>query len=155
MEKKVAEHSCLEAREEGKVAQWVKNLPSMQEMHETWVGSMGGENSLEEGMETQPSILAWRIPWTEVLGRLQSTVEKSQTRLKQLSTHTKRKRGWENSHGGWAKGRKNILLEKMGNNIKCFESSAKTRNKMRLLDLTVQKSLMTLAWMVFRVWLRS
>ena len=100
--KKVAEHSCLEAREEGKVAQWVKNLPSMQETHETWVRSMGGENPLEEGMETHPSILAWRIPWTEELGGLQSTVEKSQTRLKQLSTHTRRKRGWENSHGGWA-----------------------------------------------------
>ena len=41
--------------------------------------------------------------------------------------------------------RKNILLEKMVNNIKCFESSAKTGNKMRSLDLTVQKSLMTLA----------
>ena len=53
---------------------------------------MGGENSLEEGMETQPSILAWRIPCTEVLGRLQSTVEKSQTRLKQLSTHTEKER---------------------------------------------------------------
>ena len=53
---------------------------------------MGGENPLEEGMETQPSILAWRIPWTEVLGRLQSTVEKSQTRLKQLSTHTEKER---------------------------------------------------------------
>ena len=53
---------------------------------------MGGENPLEEGMETQPSILAWRIPWTEVLGRLQSTVEKSQTRLKQLSMHTEKER---------------------------------------------------------------
>ena len=55
------------------MAQWVKSLPATQEMQEIWVLSLGGENPLEEGMETQPSILAWRIPWTEVLGRLQST----------------------------------------------------------------------------------
>ena len=36
---------------------------------------MGGEDPLEEGMETHSSILAWRIPWTEELGGLQSTVE--------------------------------------------------------------------------------
>ena len=35
------------------------------EMQETWVQSLGGEDPLEEGMATQSSILAWRIPWTE------------------------------------------------------------------------------------------
>ena len=42
------------------------------EPQETWVGSLGGEKSLEEGMETYSSLLAWRIPWTEERGRLQS-----------------------------------------------------------------------------------
>ena len=40
----------------------VKNLPAMQE---TWVRSLGWENSLEEEMATHSSILAWRIPWTD------------------------------------------------------------------------------------------
>ena len=37
-----------------------------------WVQSLGPEDPLEEGMATHSSILAWRIPWTEELGRLQS-----------------------------------------------------------------------------------
>ena len=51
------------------VAQMVKNLPTMQE---TWVQSLGQEDPLEKGMATHPSILAWRIPWTEEPGGLQS-----------------------------------------------------------------------------------
>ena len=47
----------------------VKNLPAMQE---TWVRPLGRENSLEEEMATHSSILAWRIPWTEEPGGLQS-----------------------------------------------------------------------------------
>ena len=47
----------------------VKNLPAMQE---TWVQSLGQEDPLEEGMATHPSILAWRIPWTEEPGGPQS-----------------------------------------------------------------------------------
>ena len=47
----------------------VKNLPAMQE---TWVQSLGGENPLEEGIATHSSILAWKIPWTEEPGGLQS-----------------------------------------------------------------------------------
>ena len=46
----------------------------------------GWEDPLEEGMATHPSILAWRIPWTEEPSRLQSMGSQSQTRLKQLST---------------------------------------------------------------------
>ena len=38
----------------------VKNPPAVQEMQETFVGSLGWENSLEEGMETHSNILAWR-----------------------------------------------------------------------------------------------
>ena len=51
------------------MAQTVKNPPAMQE---TWVQSLGGEDLLEKGMATHPSILAWRIPWTEEPGGLQS-----------------------------------------------------------------------------------
>ena len=49
----------------------VKNLPAMQETQETWVQSLGWEDPLEEGMATDSSILAWRIPWTEEPGGLQ------------------------------------------------------------------------------------
>jgi len=45
----------------------VKNLPAVQE---TWVLSLGQEDSLEKGMATHSSVLAWRIPWTEDPGRL-------------------------------------------------------------------------------------
>ena len=50
----------------------VNNPPAMQGPQETWVGSLGCEDPLEEGMETHFRILAWRIPWTEEPGRLQS-----------------------------------------------------------------------------------
>ena len=55
------------------VAQWIKNLPAMQEMQEMWVQSLDLEDPLEEEMATHSSILAWEIPWTEEPGRLQST----------------------------------------------------------------------------------
>ena len=40
----------------------VKNLPAMQEPQETWVRSLGREDTLEEGVVTHSSVLAWRIP---------------------------------------------------------------------------------------------
>ena len=51
------------------VAQMVKDQPAVQE---TWVWSLGREDPLEKGMATCFSILAWRIPWTEEPGGLQS-----------------------------------------------------------------------------------
>ena len=45
----------------------VKNMPAMQE---TQVGSLGWEDSLEKGMATHSSVLAWRIPWTGEPGGL-------------------------------------------------------------------------------------
>ena len=51
------------------MAQAVKNLPAK---WETWVRSLGQEDPLEEEMATHSSILAWKIPWTEEPGRLQS-----------------------------------------------------------------------------------
>ena len=51
------------------VGQKVKNLPAMQE---TWVQLLAWEDVLEKGMASHSSILAWRIPWTEEPGGLQS-----------------------------------------------------------------------------------
>ena len=51
------------------MAHIVKNLPAMQG---TQVQSLGWEDPLEEGMATHSSILAWKIPWTEEPGGLQS-----------------------------------------------------------------------------------
>ena len=51
-------------------------------MHETsdsWIQSLGLEDPLEEGMATHSNILAWRIPWTEEAGRLQSIGLQSRT----------------------------------------------------------------------------
>ena len=47
----------------------VKNLPVMRE---TWVQTLGWEDPLEKGKATHSSILAWRIPWPEESGRLQT-----------------------------------------------------------------------------------
>ena len=52
------------------VAQRVRHLPAMQE---TWVQSLGREDPLEKEMATHSSITAWRIPWMEESGGLQST----------------------------------------------------------------------------------
>ena len=51
------------------MTQRVENLPAMQE---TWVQSLGWVDSLEKVMATHSSVLAWRIPWTEELGGLES-----------------------------------------------------------------------------------
>ena len=55
------------------MAQLLKNLPTMRD---TWVRSLGWEDTLEKGKATHPSVLAWRIPWSIVNG-----VAKSRTRL--------------------------------------------------------------------------
>ena len=52
------------------VVQRLKRLPAM---WETWVRSLGQEDPLEKEMANHSSILAWRIPWTEEPGGLQST----------------------------------------------------------------------------------
>ena len=51
------------------MAQIIKRLPAVQE---TWVRSLGWEDPLEKEMATYSSTLAWKIPWTEEPGRLQS-----------------------------------------------------------------------------------
>ena len=61
------------------VAQMVKNLPAIQE---TPIQSLGWEDTLEKGIATHSSILAWKIPWTEEPDRLQSMgLQKSWIRL--------------------------------------------------------------------------
>ena len=54
------------------VAQWYRIRLPMQEMQETQVQSLDWENALEEGVAPHSSTLAWKIPWMEAPGRLQS-----------------------------------------------------------------------------------
>ena len=54
------------------MAHWVKNPPTMQETQDMRVQSLGQEDLLEKEMATHSFILAWKIPWTEEPGRLQS-----------------------------------------------------------------------------------
>ena len=61
----------------------VKNLPAMQEMQ---IRSLGQEDPLEKGLATHSSILAWRIPWTEKPGQLQSMMSESNT-TERLTLH--------------------------------------------------------------------
>ena len=69
----------------------VKNPPAARE---TWVRSLGWEDPVEESMATHPSILAWRIPWTEEPGGLQSMGSQSDM-TEQLSFVWKRKKDGE------------------------------------------------------------
>ena len=62
----------------------VKNLPAMQE---TWVRSLGQEDTLEKRMTTYSSILAWRVPWTKKPDGLQFVGHKESDRTEQLSMH--------------------------------------------------------------------
>ena len=67
------------------VAQWVKNLPAVQETLEIWARFRGQEDPLEEGTATHSSVLAWRFPWAEEPGGLQS-VGRSRTWLERGNT---------------------------------------------------------------------
>ena len=62
----------------------------MEEMQETWDQSQGQEDPLEEGMETHSSILAWRIPWTEEPGGLQSLGSQESYMTEYTRKHTQR-----------------------------------------------------------------
>ena len=64
------------------VARMVKNPPAVQE---TWVRSLVWEDPLEKGMATHSSILAWRIPWTEEPGGLQSMGSQESGTTEQLT----------------------------------------------------------------------
>ena len=62
--------------------QTVKNLPAVQE---TWVQPLGWEDSLEKGVAAHSIILAWRIPWTEEPGGLQSMGHEESDMMEHLS----------------------------------------------------------------------
>ena len=66
----------------------VKNQPAMQEMQEPWVQPLGRKDPLEEGVATQTSILAWRIPWTEDPGGLRSIGSQRVCTTERLNTGT-------------------------------------------------------------------
>ena len=69
------------------MAQPVKNPPAVQEM---WVRFLSQEDSLEEGVTTHPSILAWRIPMDRGAWRaIVHSVAKNRPRLKRLSKHAR------------------------------------------------------------------
>ena len=76
------------------VAQRLKRLPPM---WETQVRSLGRDNPLEKEMATHSSILAWRIPWTEELGRLQSTGSQRVEHdwVTSLSLSSRLRNGWD------------------------------------------------------------
>ena len=63
----------------------VKNLPAMQD---TRVQSLGQKDSLEKGIATYSSILAWRIPWTEEPGKLHSPQGHKESDMTEQLTHT-------------------------------------------------------------------
>ena len=68
----------------------VKNLTAVQESQETSVLSLGWEDLLEDDMATHSSILAWRIPWTEEPGGLQSMGSQRVRHDRATNTHTPR-----------------------------------------------------------------
>ena len=72
------------------LSRWFSGKRNRLPMQEMWrVQSLGWEDPLEKEMATHSSILAWRIPWTEEPGRLQSMgSQKSQTRLSGQTTKT-------------------------------------------------------------------
>ena len=63
----------------------VKNPSAMQEMKETWARPLGQEDPLEKGMATHLSMLTWRAPYTEELGKLQSMGYKELDMTEQLA----------------------------------------------------------------------
>ena len=65
----------------------IKNLPAMQETQETWVWSLDQEDPMEEEITTYSSILAWKIPWIEEPGELQS-MRSQRVRYEWVAEHT-------------------------------------------------------------------
>ena len=76
------------------MAQWVKKLPTMQEMPEIWVRFLSWEDPLEVGMATHSSVLAWRIPWTGEPVRLQS-IGCKESDMTEATEHSTAEKGLE------------------------------------------------------------
>ena len=94
------------------VAQWEKNLPAMQETQEIQVQFLDREDPLEEGMATHSSIPAWRIPWTEEPGRLQSM-------WSQRVRHN-----WPTKHSTQSKGQASLVAQLVKNPLAMQEPLA-------------------------------
>ena len=73
-------------------------VKSLATKRETWVQSLGWEDSLEKGMATYSSILAWRIPWTEEPGELKSMGSQRVRHNRVTNTHTHNNKIKQNSH---------------------------------------------------------
>ena len=71
----------------------VKNPSALPETQETWVQSLGQEDSLEEETATCSRILAWKIPWTEEPGRLEGRTESDTTEGLSMHAHTHKYKG--------------------------------------------------------------
>ena len=71
------------------MAQWERTRLPMQEPQETWVQSLGWEDSLEEETTTHSSIFAWKIPWTESLVSYSPWGHKASDMTEQLNTHAR------------------------------------------------------------------
>ena len=69
------------------MVQWQRIHLTVQQTQETWAGSLGWEDPLEEEMATHSSILAWRIPWTEEPGGLQSMGLQESDTTEHLQAH--------------------------------------------------------------------
>ena len=68
-------------------AQWVMTPSTKQEIKEMWAQSLEQEDHLEKKMATHSSVLAWRIPWTEESGRLQSMGSQESGTTSRLNHH--------------------------------------------------------------------
>ena len=75
-------------------------LKQLSAMQETWVQSLGREDSLEKEMATHFSTLAWKIPWMEEPGRLQPMGSQSRTRLSNFTMYSRGTTGWPSLEGG-------------------------------------------------------
>ena len=99
----------------------VKNLLAMREIH---VQSLGQEDPLEEGMATHSSVLAWRIPWTEEPGGLQSTRSR-RVRVTLRSVSRGGPGGGQAGGGGAGPGGSREAFWEGGAHKSMFESSGK------------------------------
>ena len=111
----------------------------MQETLKAWVRSLGGEDPLEEGMATHSSILAWRIPWTEEPGGLQSMgSQKSQTWLSNFTFYLNKSEGTQPhpSTENWIK----HLLAESEEELKSLLIKVKEQSEKVGLKLNIQKT---------------
>ena len=111
------------------MVQMVKNLPAVQE---TWIQFQGWKDALETGMAAHSSILAWRIPWPEESGGLQSMgSQKSQTRLRNEHLHLLLMQTWveQKVQLGLTKGLSRFLRKPSYSDIKSRKTQRINRDR--------------------------